>query len=386
MTTLYRRMTARRSDEDHRAATPLELLFDLSFVVAVASAAAKLHHALAEDHIGSGVLGYLLVFFAIWWGWLNFTWFASAYDTDDVPYRLTTLVQVGGVLVLAAGVPRAFDHSDYTVITIGYVVMRLAMVAQWLRAASADAERRACARRYAVGITVVQVGWVARLLLPDELFVAGFLVMVVAELAVPVWAERAGRTTWHPHHVVERYGLFTLIVLGESILAATGAIGAALDAGHASFALISLAVAGLVIVFAMWWLYFDYPAHHLLETSARAFAWGYGHYLVFASAAAVGAGLEVAVDHDLHVAHLPALGAGLATTVPVAVFLVVVWLLQVRPARRGAELWAFPTAAVLVLAVTFTPAPVHAVAIVLVALVALVVSGRRATAGAISST
>lgn len=387
MTTLYRRMTARRSDEDHRVATPLELLFDLSFVVAVASAAAKLHHALSENHIGSGVLGYLLVFFAIWWGWLNFTWFASAYDTDDVPYRLTTLVQVAGVLVLAAGVPRAFDHSDYTVITLGYVLMRLAMVAQWLRASRADAERKVCARRYAIGITVVQVGWVARLFLPDDVFLVGFLAMVVAELAVPVWAERAGQTTWHPHHVVERYGLFTLIVLGESILAATGAIGAALDAGHASFALISLAAAGLVIVFSLWWLYFDYPAHHLLDTLPRAITWGYGHYLVFASVAAVGAGLEVSVDYDLHVAHLPTLAAGLTTTVPVAVFLVVVWALQVRPARRGPALWGFPLAAVLVLAVTFTPAPIHAVAVVLAALVALVLSGRRgATDGAISST
>jgi low temperature requirement protein LtrA len=386
MTTLYRRMTARRSDEDHRVATPLELLFDLSFVVAVASAAAKLHHALAEDHLGSGVLGYLLVFFAIWWGWLNFTWFASAYDTDDVPYRLTTLLQVAGVLVLAAGVPRAFDQSDFGVITIGYVLMRLAMVLQWLRAARSDPGHRACAQRYAVGITVVQVGWVARLLLPDEVFLVGFLVMVAAELAVPIWAERVARTTWHPHHVVERYGLFTLIVLGESILAATGAIGAALDAGHAGFALISLAAAGLVIVFSLWWLYFDHPAHDLLRTSPRAFAWGYGHYLVFASVAAVGAGLEVSVDHDLHVAHLSALAAGLATTVPVAVFLVVVWLLQVRPTRRGPASWGFPAAAVLVPAGTFTPAPVHAAAVVLAGLVALVILARRgATDGAISS-
>lgn len=376
MTTWYRRMKARRADEGHRAATPLELLFDLCFVVAVASAAAKLHHALSENHIGAGVLGYLLVFFAIWWAWLNFTWFASAYDTDDVLYRLTTLVQIGGVLVLAAGVPRAFDESDYSVITLGYVVMRLAMVAQWLRAAKSDPERRTCARRYALGITLVQIGWVARLFLPENLFLVGFLVMAVAELAVPVWAERAGQTTWHPHHIVERYGLFTLIVLGESILAATGAIGAALDAGHASFALISLAGAGLVIVFSMWWLYFDYPAHDLLDTLKRAITWGYGHYLVFASVAAVGAGLEVAVDYDLHVAHLPTTAAGLATTVPVAVFLLVLWLLQVRP-RPGTARWAFPVAAALVLAVTFTPAPIHAVAVVLAALVVLVLAGRR---------
>jgi len=79
----YRRMTARSMDESHRVATPLELFFDLCFVVAVSLAASGLHHALAEEHFGAGLLRYAMVFFAIWWAWMNFTWFASAYDTDD---------------------------------------------------------------------------------------------------------------------------------------------------------------------------------------------------------------------------------------------------------------------------------------------------------------
>ncbi|HET6290560.1 MAG TPA: low temperature requirement protein A [Amycolatopsis sp.] len=86
-------MTMRDSGEGPRVATPLELLFDLCFVVAVAQAAAGLHHAIAENHIGHGVLSFGMVFFAIWWGWLNFSWFASSFDTDDVPYRLVTLVR-----------------------------------------------------------------------------------------------------------------------------------------------------------------------------------------------------------------------------------------------------------------------------------------------------
>ncbi|MGH3356359.1 MAG: low temperature requirement protein A, partial [Nocardioidaceae bacterium] len=94
-----RRMVARDPEEGERSATPLELLFDLTFVVAVAQAAAELHHALAEGAVGHAVAGYGAVFFGIWWAWMNFTWFASAYDTDDVPYRLLTLLQMGGVLV-----------------------------------------------------------------------------------------------------------------------------------------------------------------------------------------------------------------------------------------------------------------------------------------------
>src|SRR5690242_4679178 len=85
-----RRMTARDRDEEHRASTPLELFFDLCFVVAVAQAGGRLVHAIADGHAAHGVAGYLMVFFAIWWAWMNFSWFASAYDTDDVPYRITT--------------------------------------------------------------------------------------------------------------------------------------------------------------------------------------------------------------------------------------------------------------------------------------------------------
>ena len=93
--------------------------------------------------IGHGILNYLVVFFAIWWPWMNFTWFASAYDTDDVQYRLLTFVQIAGVLVVAAGVPAAFERQDFTVMVVGYVIMRIALVAQWLRAAREDPVGRA---------------------------------------------------------------------------------------------------------------------------------------------------------------------------------------------------------------------------------------------------
>lgn len=104
-------MRARDPHEAHRAATPLELLFDLCFVVAIAQVAARLHHAIAEHHVVAAIPAFLMVFFAIWWAWMNFTWFASAYDTDDAPYRVNVLLQIAGVLAIAAGVPRAFDHA-----------------------------------------------------------------------------------------------------------------------------------------------------------------------------------------------------------------------------------------------------------------------------------
>jgi low temperature requirement protein LtrA len=373
----YRPMAARRVDEEHRASTPLELFFDLCFVVAVAQAAARLHHDLSAGHLGHGLLSYAMVFFAIWWAWMNFTWFASAYDTDDGPYRLATLVQITGALILAAGVPRAFDSGNFTIITLGYVVMRLATVGQWLRAAATDTSHRPCALRYATGVTAVQVGWVVRLFLPDSLALPGFAVLVVAELLVPVWAERVNPTSWHPEHIAERYGLFTLIVLGESVLAATVAFQSALDAGHAGTALLSLAAAGLVIVFSMWWLYFDRSAGDLLTAQRTAYFWGYGHYLVFFSAAGVGAGLAVSVDHTLHTAHVSAVAAGYAVAVPVAVFLLSVWVLHIRQHLRGPIVVAFPIAAVLVLVTPFTPVPVQVTAVVVAILAASAIVATR---------
>ena len=162
-----RPLRARDGGEAHRVATPLEVLFDLCFVVAVAQAAAALHHALAEDHIGDAVASYPIVFFAVWWAWMNVTWFASAYDNDDVPYRLAVLVQIAGGLILAAGVTRLFDDGDFGVVTLGYAVMPAALVWQWLRAARDNPDHRRIDVRYAVGVATCMIGWGLLLVLPE---------------------------------------------------------------------------------------------------------------------------------------------------------------------------------------------------------------------------
>ncbi|GAA1693964.1 hypothetical protein GCM10009733_107240 [Nonomuraea maheshkhaliensis] len=126
---------------------------------------------------------------------MNFTWFASSYDTDDVPYRLLTMVQMAGVLVLAAGVPAAVGHSDYGIITLGYLIMRIGLVAQWLRAAFEDPASRRTGLRHAAGIGLVELGWLLRLalveagLMPASLQLLFFACLVVLELAV----EQSGR-------------------------------------------------------------------------------------------------------------------------------------------------------------------------------------------------
>ncbi|HEU5356896.1 MAG TPA: low temperature requirement protein A [Actinocrinis sp.] len=353
--TLVSRMRARQRDEEHRASTPLELFFDLSFVVAVAQAGQQLVHAVADGQPWHGVGGYLLVFFAIWWAWVNFSWFASAYDNDDVPYRLATLVQIAGVLVLAAGVPRAFQRSDFAVVVLGYVIMRIVQTGQWLRAARGEigAARRA-AQTYAAGLVVMQVSWVLLLLVPHDVWLGGFVLLAVAEMAVPAIAERVHDTPWHPHHISERYGLFTIITLGESVSAATIAVQSALD-DHAEVGeLLPIAAGGLIIVFAAYWLYFAVPIHDYVRSNRQAFAWGYGHYLIFGSAAAIGAGLAVAVQQVTHQSPISANAAAFAVTIPTTLYLMAVWFVHLRHFKSGLARQALlPCGAVLVLAVSF---------------------------------
>ena len=384
MATAWRTLMAPRdTSEPHRASTPLELFFDLCFVVAIAQAASGLHHGLVEDHVRDAVLSYPMVFFAIWWAWMNFTWFASAYDADDVPYRLAVLLQIAGALTLGAGIPRAMAGRDFGVVTVGYCLMRVGLIALWLRAARSHPDGRRCSHRYAAGVALCQVGWIALLGVPEDLRVAGFLLLVAAELFVPVYAERAGRTSWHPRHIAERYGLFTLIVLGESVLAASVAIQTALDAGGALTDLVTVIAGGLLIVFAMWWTYFDQPAEAVVERARRifgssskaSFGWGYGHLAVFASAAAVGAGLEVAIDKATDHAALSTAGAGAAVTVPAAIFLLSVWVLHAGEKPRGMlRSYVVPVAAVVIVGVSWLEQAPLVTGVVLAGLVGIAIA------------
>jgi low temperature requirement protein LtrA len=348
---LLRRMTGRDPGEEHRESTPLELLFDLTFVVAVARAASLLKLALEQGHPAHAFVGYGIAFFGLWWAWVNFTWFASAYDTDDVPYRLLTLVQMAGVLVYAAGLPAEFQHYDFGTVVAGYVIMRLALVTQWLRAARSHPEGRPGTLRYAAGVTLIQACWIGRLWLHGTRGLVVLVVLGVAELSVPVWAEFAGRSTpWHAGHITERYGDFTIIVLGEVIAAIATGVSSAQSHSLASPALLTAAAAGLVLVFAMWWSYFKHSAAERIRESLRwTFAWAIGHYLIFGSVAALGAGLQVVVATLAHTTRVGPVFAAFTVAIPVAVYSVMLGLLTTRTRSELVDLWVIVLAAALVL-------------------------------------
>ena len=360
------RMSGRDPHEHHRTATPLELLFDLTFVVAFGAAGNELAHAFAENHVTSGLVGFGFAMFAICWAWINFSWFASAYDTDDWPFRLLTMVQMAGVLILALGLPEMFtsvhtgDHIDNRVMVAGYVVMRVAMVGQWLRAMREDPGRQDRARIYLVTLVVSQAGWVA-LAVADTSVATFFLLAVVPlliETAGPVVAEtRRDGTPWHPHHIAERYGLLAIIALGEGILGTVAAMSGLVHEpaiGWTPDAVIVLA-AGVGLTFGMWWTYFVIPwgdiLHHHPE---RSFFWGYGHILIFASIAATGAGLHAAQYYLEGHSQLDATGTVLTVVAPVAVFTGMIYLMyavSMRATDAFHLILLASTAAVLVAAV-----------------------------------
>lgn len=179
-----RRMSDRDPQELHRAATPLELLFDLTFVIAFGISANEFAHLLVENHVGAGLAAFVLATFAICWAWINFSWFASAYDTDDWVYRLMTMLQMVGVIIFALGLPQMFasvaegEHVDTGVMVAGYVVMRIALVAQWLRAAKQDPQRRSACLTYVVFVTIAQIGWIG-LILVNTTLVATYAIVVL---------------------------------------------------------------------------------------------------------------------------------------------------------------------------------------------------------------
>ncbi len=322
-------MGGRDPHEQHRAATPLELFFDLTFVIAFSVAGSQFAHAVAEDHAVEGIIGFAIAMFGVLWAWINFSWFASAYDTDDWIFRIVTMVQMVGVLILTMGIEPVFhsilegDYVNNEVLVLGYVVMRVALILQWLRAARQDPQRRKTCLSYAGLLAVVQLGWVAAIFVktdvPTTLMI--YAPLIVAEMLVPVIAERKVRTPWHAHHIAERYGLLAIIALGECLIGAIETLRSivALHGWTTDAALVGLGGTGLA--FTLWWVYFILPAGRALHVRRhRSFTFGYGHMFVFASIAATGAGLHVLAYYIDHEAHISAAAAVASVAIPVAIF------------------------------------------------------------------
>ncbi|MFD4635325.1 low temperature requirement protein A [Streptomyces sp. NPDC058284] len=379
-------MTGRDPEEHERASSPLELLFDLTFVVAVGTAASHFAEMAAEGHPGQAVTAFVLAMFAISVAWISFSWFASAFGTDDWLYRALTMVQMVGVVVFSLGLPAMFHsveeggHLELRVMVIGYIVMRVAMVLQWWRAARESAAFHDVGRANIRWTVIAQLGWVVVAFTPLPLaavFIA-FVLLGALELGLPVLTQgSAGGTPWHPHHVAERYGLFAIIVLGEGVVgtvASSGDLLGGADGMDWSGNAIAVVIAGVGLTFGMWWVYFATPFGDILvHRRGRGYLFGYGHIPLFIGIAGAGAGLHVAglkLEHHSELGHVAVV---LSLALPVGLFLLMVYLLHtllMSTADRFHLLLISLTLAVLVLAVVLAAAGVAIAVCLLIVMVA----------------
>jgi len=187
-----------------------------------------------------------------------------------------------------------------------------------------DPRTAPAAHTYMVTIAVAQLGWVALIFLelPVVTTFLLFVVLIAIEVAGPVVADRRGRTPWHAHHIAERYGLLTIITLGEVIIGTVAALNALVhgEAGWTKEAVL-LNIAGVGLAFGCWWMYFAVPwAEPLVRHRERGFVFGYGHLLIFGPLAAMGAGLHVGAYRLEGEAEIGTTATVLSVAIPVALF------------------------------------------------------------------
>ncbi len=274
-----------------RRATWLELFFDLIFVAAVAQVGNPLH----ATYSFAALARYAFLFFLIWWAWLGHTLYSTRFDTDDPVQRALTLVQMFTVAVMAANAGEALDSRSAAGFGAAYAAMRVVLVLQYVRARSVEKSRR-LTNRYAAGFGLAASLWLVAAFLdaPERFWIWGIALFV--EIATPLLSRRHDHELPpHPEHLPERFGLFTIILMGESLVAIMRGIESqetwTPPAASAAFF-------GMALVFGLWWWYFD-GAHAAKERhirSARDFRlfrlWSYAHFPLYLGVATVSIGVE----------------------------------------------------------------------------------------------
>lgn len=284
-----------RSHHDHHRVTWLELFFDLIFVAAVAQVADPLR----EHYTVDGILRFAALFSLIWWAWTGYTMFASRFDTDEVVQKGFTLVQVFIVAVMAANATEALDSRSSAGFAAAYAVLRLVLVAQYVRARHCPGVK-ALTTRYIVGHGTAAALWLLSALVPAPARYAIWAVALVIDLGTPWLAiPHHVAVPTHAAHLPERFGLFTLILLGEAVVAVMHGMESQ-DSWPVAAAV--SAFLGMALLFLIWWWYFegaDATAEQHIRThrdAVRMHLWSYLHYPLYLGIVIMGVGLQRAVS------------------------------------------------------------------------------------------
>ena len=241
---------AARAEHEQRV-TPLELFFDLVFVFAIT----QVTSLLADDTSWSGVLHGMLVLAALWWAWVAYAWLTNTVNADEGGVRLAMLAAMAAMLVVSLAVPDAF--GAHGVLFAGaYIVVRLLHLVLYAIAGKHDPDLLGAVIRLTPSATLGPgVLLVAGFLEGNERVAAWILALTVDYLGPAVVGRGRG---WRvsPEHFAERHGLIVIIALGESIVA----IGIGATQIELGLGVVVAALLAIVLVSALWWLYFDVAA------------------------------------------------------------------------------------------------------------------------------
>jgi low temperature requirement protein LtrA len=307
------------TEEGPRHASYLELFFDLVFVVAIA----QLAHELVLDHSLEGFATFAGLYLPVFIAWQGFSVYADRFDTDDVVFRVAIMLGMLAIAALAVQVPDV-AHGSSTGFVVAYVALRSLMIALYLRSYRHVPVARPLIARYAGGYSIGVAVWLLSLAFdsPERYVLWG--VALAWEYSLPTLARR-----WHDTipvtttHLPERFALFTIIVLGESVVAvALGTAGSEWNVSAAAIAALGFAAAG-----AIWWIYFGSGADLELERATTPIlVFTHAHIPMLAALTAVGAGISLAIEQ----APAPGLDTGSrwALAGGVALFLACVTLAQ----------------------------------------------------------
>lgn len=281
------RLRTLEADQERRA-TWLELFLDLVFVAAIAEVAL----ALGDEPTAAGFGRYLVLFLPIWWAWAGFTFYATRFDTDDLVYRLLTLLGMFAVAGLASAVPDAL-HGGQNRFVVAYVAVRVVLLVLYGRAYRHVEVARPLAKWFMLMFGGAVGVWLVSLALPLPVKYVLWATALSLEHAAPVRAWRMMREApIHPAHIPERFGLLVIIVLGEAV------IGVVLGTATVSWTPLSgaAAFAGFLAAAALWWLYFEFLSAAVVTRNVLSgMIFVYAHYFVVVGIAALGVGVKLTI-------------------------------------------------------------------------------------------
>lgn len=287
----------RTLDEEERAATWLELFYDLVFVAAVAVLGTRI----LEDPSWAGVLSYFSFFALMWWLWASHTFYADRFDTDDLVYRLLAGAQIIAIVVMAAALTTG-ESASTLAFAIGYATARLILLVLYARAYRHVPVARVLIAGYLKGFGGASFLWVLAIFVPEpgRFWIWGLALAV--DIATPFVVRKAqAKVPLDVSHLPERFGLFTILVLGESIAAAIVGLG------HVDWDVPATltAILGVVMATSLWWVYFDNldgfnVRRRGTQKNWRPTVWIYGHLPLAASLAVAGVGVEHAIVAAVH--------------------------------------------------------------------------------------